>query len=58
MIGEGRPNDDVLSKFREMVLQHRRAEFWELFALGVQAGELDANIDVEVATGLVYDPVG
>ena len=57
VIGEGQSNDDVLSKFREMVLQHRRAAFRELFALDVRTGEFDANIDVEVVTDLVYGPV-
>ena len=38
-------------------MQHRRAEFRELFGLGVRTAGFDANIDVEVATDLVYGPV-
>lgn len=57
VIGEGQSNSEVLAKFREIFLQHRRAEFGLLFAEGVRAGEFDPDIDVEVATDLVYGPV-
>lgn len=57
VIGEGQSNEDVLSKFREVFEQHRRVEFRELFARGIQEGEFDSNIDVEVASDLVYGPV-
>ena len=46
-----------MAKFREMFLRHRRAEFGLLFAEGVRVGEFDPDIDVEVATDLVYGPV-
>jgi len=57
IIGEGQSNDDVLLKFREIFLQHRRAEFGALFARGIREGEFKPGIDVELAADLVYGPV-
>ena len=57
IIGEGQSNDDVLLKFREIFLQHRRAEFSVLFARGIREGEFEPGVDVELATDLVYGPV-
>lgn len=57
IIGEGQSNEEALAKFREVFLQHRRAEFSVLYDRGVREREFRPGIDVELAADLVYGPV-
>jgi AcrR family transcriptional regulator len=57
IIGEGQSNEDVLAKFREVFLRHRRAEFIALYDRGVREGVFKPGLDVELAADLVYGPV-
>jgi len=57
IIAEGQSDPSVLENFRQAFLMHRRAAVREILEHGIGQGEFGPDLDVELATDLIYGPV-
>ena len=57
VIAEGQSDPSVLQNFREAYLIHRRMAVREILEYGIQRGEFSPDLDIELATDLIYGPI-
>jgi AcrR family transcriptional regulator len=57
IIAEGQSDPDVLESFRRIFLMQRRAAVREILEFGMEQGEFSPDLDIELATDLIYGPV-
>lgn len=57
MIGEGQSAPDILKKFRERFFTQLLAPARTIIERGKKSGEIDKNIDMDLAIDLLYGPI-
>ncbi|MEO1205474.1 MAG: TetR/AcrR family transcriptional regulator [Pseudomonadota bacterium] len=57
LVGEGQKDPEVLAEFRDRFLTQRRLAGRAVIEKGIESGEFDASIDVEIAVDLYAGPI-
>ncbi|MNC44275.1 hypothetical protein D3C75_931760 [compost metagenome] len=57
LLGEGQFDDALAESYRIRYFQPRRLEARKLIERGVQRGELQEDLDIEICIDLIYGPI-